>query len=163
VLTVNRLTCLTLTVIVIPLLFVPICADCQMVVCSRTMPERTCDRFAIPIENELQRLGAPSGWKWVVLDAKDWRHASRMFEAAGQTGTAFTVRDLNTVFLNGEYLQTLRPQLPTRTLAHELGHIVCRCGSEMVANEVASELLAGYIGDTQTARAKPAAPTRTGD
>jgi hypothetical protein len=134
-----------------------------MVVCSRTMPERTCDRFAIPIENELQRLGAPSGWKWVVLDSRDWKRASRMFQAEGQTGTGFTVRDVKTVFLNGDYVQTLRPQLPTRTLAHELGHILCGCGSEMVADQIASELLAGYVGDIRTARSKSAAARGTGD
>ncbi len=88
------------------LLFVPTRANGQTVVCSRAMPARACEGMVVVVENELRRLGAPSGWNWVVLDDKDWRRASHKFGNNGQTGTAFTVRDIKTVFLNGA---TCRP------------------------------------------------------
>ena len=115
-------------------------ASAQSVVCSKDMSSKSCDRLAIPTELELAELEAPADWIFVVFDAKDWRRASRMFGAEGRTDTAFTVFDLKTTFLNGEYIVRQLPRRITRTLAHEIGHIRCRCDSEVRASAVGKQL-----------------------
>jgi hypothetical protein len=115
-------------------------AQAQQMICSQTMRASTCDLLAVPIERELRRLDAPTGWNWVILNEADWRQAKRMFRV--ESAIAFIVLKLRLSFLNEEYLQQMRAPVPTDALAHELGHFFCACASERKADRAAEILLA---------------------
>ncbi len=115
-------------------------AQAQRVICTKTMKAKTCDILAVPVEQELKRLDAPTDWTWVILNESDWREAKRMFRT--ESAIAFSVLKLRLSFLNEEYLQQTRPRLPTDVLAHELGHVFCACANERKADRAAEILLA---------------------
>ena len=122
-------------------------ATAQTVLCSKTMNPKSCDLLSEPAEAVLRVLEAPADWIWVILDGKDWRRASRMFKTEKNTTAAFTVLEMRTTFLSADYVQRMRPRLPTEVLAHELGHIACNCRSEMTARRIGGNLIARTHAD----------------
>lgn len=91
--------------------------------------------------NELHYHDLPmvSYWKITVLDKENWEEAVVKFKA--NTVTAFTLPHLDQTFLNGPWLQRVNEYDARHTIAHEAGHLICRCGSETEANKIADKLL----------------------
>jgi len=116
-------------------------ANAQRVVCSKAMRSSTCDMLAAPVELELKLLNARPDWNWVILDNKEWRRAVRTYNVEGRTNKAFTLLELRTTFLCGDFLQEHRPRPTLYILAHEMGHYRCACASEKEANRIAEQMM----------------------
>ena len=99
-----------------------------------------CAEQLAALQEELKELQYPDGWQiyvactgiaWDVL----WRKAG-----GPPTDTAFSSLTGHYTVLNGAIFSGLRNEY-RRTVAHELGHIVCGCKDESTANARADAML----------------------
>lgn len=96
------------------------------------------------LESQLNFSQQPmvSYWQITILDAKAWDYMIRQYHIENETATAFTVMEQARTFLNEDYLATTGTDVPVRhTIAHEAGHLICECGSEDKANDIAAVLV----------------------
>ncbi len=78
-------------------------------------------------------------WTIIVLNKENWDEAVLKYKA--NTVTAFTLPHLDQTFLNGPWLQKAGDWEAKHTIAHEAGHLICKCNGENEANKVADKLL----------------------
>ena len=92
------------------------------------------------LQAELQYLQYPDGWRiYVACNQIAWNELWRKADGP-PTDTAFSSLNGHYTVLNGAIFRDLRNEY-RRTIAHELGHIVCGCHDEAVANMRAYQLL----------------------
>jgi hypothetical protein len=82
----------------------------------------------------------PSNWSITVPSQADWDKQVRTLNL--QTATAFTFMNEtnNSTFLNPDYVFNSKELQLLHTIAHEAGHLICRCTDERVANDIARGL-----------------------
>jgi hypothetical protein len=103
---------------------------------------------------------APNGWSWVIVSSQDWQPLmqslqldpkSPAFSALGERETfledaLFFPQSKRTEEL-AQRFHTPFDQLLSIAVSHELGHAICRAGSEALANRVAEQLRNGKYPD----------------
>jgi len=82
----------------------------------------------------------PSNWTITVLPQVRWDKQIKTLNL--QTATAFTLMNEtnNATFLNPDYVFNSTELQLLHTLAHEAGHLICRCTDERLANDIARAL-----------------------
>ena len=81
----------------------------------------------------------PSNWTITILTQSQWDKQVKMLNLP--TKTAFTVMNENSeTFLNPDYVFNSKDIRLLHTLAHEAGHLICRCTDEGFAEDVARAL-----------------------
>jgi hypothetical protein len=81
----------------------------------------------------------PSNWTITILTQPQWDQQVKTLNL--RTATAFTVMNENSeTFLNPDYVFNSRDIRLLHTLAHEAGHLICRCSDERSAEDVARML-----------------------
>jgi len=101
-----------------------------------------CSFATKPLIRDLQTVRYPRDWTIVVACNKAvWQQLQRKADAQG-TDTGFTNVEHRITVLNGlMYLASLplrgAHNTPQLVLKHEYGHILCKCGDEMMADRAA--------------------------
>jgi len=82
----------------------------------------------------------PSNWTITVLPQVQWDKQVKTLNL--RTATAFTSMNetKNATFLNPDYVFNSTEHQLLHTLAHEAGHLICRCTDERLANDIAEAL-----------------------
>lgn len=86
-------------------------------------------------------LPSPNWWRIIILNEPDWQDALVKYHLEGSTGSAFTIMGQDITYLREEYLEFGVDERVRFTLAHEFGHLSCRCSNEDRANEVARQMV----------------------
>lgn len=73
------------------------------------------------------------GWTIFVVTSPHFSDPLTKSQKKGVGGTAYTVLETKTTYINSDYLQGATPEQLRRTLLHELGHLVCNCRDEAKA------------------------------
>jgi hypothetical protein len=81
----------------------------------------------------------PADWTIdIACTDMEWQRILRMADQH-KTNTAFSVLEKKHTIINGAIFRKWRSSY-TRTLSHELGHILCNCADEAVAEKLAAKI-----------------------
>ena len=114
--------------------------DAQQIFVAGTKTVAQCDYAVRPLVSDLNAIGFPRDWTFVVACTPFmWDHLRAKADARA-TQTAFTnVAGRITVVNGAIYLEPLplhgtAHRTPRMVLQHERGHILCNCGDEREAD-----------------------------
>ena len=82
----------------------------------------------------------PSNWTVTVLPQLQWDKQIKTLNLPTATAFTFMNEANNATFLNPDYVFNSTESQLLHTLAHEAGHLICRCGEERLANDIARAL-----------------------
>lgn len=82
----------------------------------------------------------PSNWTITVLPQARWDQQVKTLNLRTATAFTFMNETSNATFLNPDYVFNSREIQLLHTLAHEAGHLICRCTDERLANDIAEAL-----------------------
>jgi hypothetical protein len=82
----------------------------------------------------------PSNWTITVLPQARWDEQVKTLNLRTATAFTFMNETSNATFLNPDYVFNTRENQLLHTLAHEAGHLICRCTDERLANDIAEAL-----------------------
>jgi hypothetical protein len=82
----------------------------------------------------------PSSWTITVLPQARWDEQVKTLNLRTATAFTFMNETSNATFLNPDYVFNTRENQLLHTLAHEAGHLICRCTDERLANDIAEAL-----------------------
>jgi hypothetical protein len=82
----------------------------------------------------------PSNWTITVLPQSRWDEQVKTLNLRTATAFTFMNETSNATFLNPDYVFNTRENQLLHTLAHEAGHLICRCTDERLANDIAEAL-----------------------
>jgi hypothetical protein len=107
--------------------------------------------FAIrPLIADLQELRYPKEWNVLIAcNQLVWDQLKRNADVL-ETNTAFTNLSGHVTVLNGEIYREMLPlrgtghRTPQLVLKHELGHVICGCGSEARADRAVGHVEPSY-------------------
>jgi hypothetical protein len=120
-------------------------------------PDDSCLAKLQTLDHELQSFPFPINWTLeVACDPVIWQQALRRADLP-HTNTAFTGIKPRITVLNGAIFND-GANFYRHTLAHELGHIRCRCGDEAKAEQVGM----AFLGSAEYLASLPAVTTVTG-
>jgi|SRR4051812_19534239 hypothetical protein len=95
-----------------------------------------CSDQSSALQTELATLSYPNDWRILVACSPvAWQNLLRAADVHG-THSAFTNLRKRTTVINADIFRRFSSQY-RRTLAHELGHILCNCSSEAKAEDFA--------------------------
>jgi hypothetical protein len=81
----------------------------------------------------------PSDWTIDVMCTDiSWNELCQIADQK-KTGTAFTVLAKRQTFVRGDVFNHARSAY-RQTMAHELGHVLCKCASEEIADAIADDV-----------------------
>src|SRR5262249_7176735 len=100
-----------------------------------------CQYAVRPLLHELEELQYPSGWTFVLVCTEiEWGSLTRKVEPLRGTDSAATFLPKRTTILRGEIFKRRIERGYAHTLRHELGHILCNCMSEVLAENMGFHL-----------------------
>lgn len=103
---------------------------------------KDCKEEGALLFGELHLLRYPAGWRVAIIcNSVRWEQIIQQRDLDHRT-RAFTNLESQLTVLNGDIFHEF-PSNYRRIIAHELGHVRCRCRDEKVAEKVASELERG--------------------
>jgi len=82
----------------------------------------------------------PSNWTITVLPQVRWDKQVKTLNLPTATAFTFMNETNNATFLNPDYVFNSTELQLLHTLAHEAGHLICRCTDERLANDIARAL-----------------------
>jgi len=115
-------------------------ANAQKVFVAGTKTVAECEYAVRPLVSDVDAIGFPSDWTFVVACTPDMWDYFRDRADARATQTAFTNLAGRITVVNGAiYLQPLPlrgtlHRTPRSVLQHERGHLFCNCGDEWKAD-----------------------------
>jgi hypothetical protein len=85
------------------------------------------------------RSSYPADWTIdIACTDMEWQRIQQMADQH-KTNTAFSILEKRHTIINGAIFRGWRSSY-RRTLSHELGHILCNCASERVAEQLATKM-----------------------
>jgi len=115
-------------------------ADAQKVFVAGTKTVAQCDYAVRPLVSDLNAIGFPRDWTFVVACTPSMWDQLRAKADASATQTAFTNMAGRITVVNGAIYSEPLPlrgtahHTPRIVLQHERGHILCDCGDEREAD-----------------------------
>jgi hypothetical protein len=130
----------------------------QTFVCNLGYTPIECHKQSQILQKAVHQYHAEDlgSWTWILVRAEDWKDLMKRLHLNPES-PAFTAIDLRETVLE-ESLITPRPerakelmdefrtpldQLLSLAVTHELGHVICNCGTEYLAEKFGEQLRAG--------------------
>lgn len=85
----------------------------------------------------LPKAANDGSWYIVVMNSSDFWHGVSKAQKAAMTGTCYTAfyGERNMTYCNLDWVSRSSDYVVAKTLAHEYGHIICKCSDEKRAND----------------------------